>query len=1674
MRQCAFDIETDKKGTALIRAGWAVVEDGVAEPTLGTCMPHEVGDLVEQIAAADVIIGHNIADFDIPFLAQRLDTMRTAVAGKPVIDTLYLSPVAFPRNPYHHLYKDYKPFPLAPNDPAQDARAALTLLDEEESALNEVPNPVRAILLALLARFPKTADAARRLGRPEEAPARSILRGLFRRTDDQPGHDQVPSTPAELADGMLAVARDRLCIHAALDVASRAWADPQAGWGLAVVLAWLLADDDSSVIGQWPRQQAPVISEFLRRLRDTSCDDPECTWCRSFSPGQALPRLFSLDAFRPHQEEIIDAALAGENVLAVLPTGGGKSLCFQLPALIQAERTRKLTVVFSPLVSLMQDQVANMQQRNEIANCAYLSGLLSPPERRDVFDRVRLGGVDLLFLAPEQMRNKGVVDLLSSREIARWVVDEAHCISQWGHNFRVDYTYLPTAIQQITGTTVPISCFTATAKVEAVEEIERQFKSCTDQPFHRFTPDDRRTNLSYHIRELPEDRKKPELLAILRRNPGPAIVYVRTHKRAEEFASFLTQNGIEADHYHAGLDAESRQLRQQAFQDGELRVIVATTAFGMGIDKKDVRTVVLVDVPDSLEAYMQEIGRAGRDGNPSETLAIYSEDDISALYQLHFASEVSRRDLVSIQSALRQRARDAGSQHLELTAGEIVADADEGLSFDTTDRNYDTRTKVALHFLELQDATRRGVNHGQAVTLKLLMDRDHAMDLLESRACMTKETRAIAAYVFDRLEPSNTDPNSGLINTDTMLTALGADRHTVWNTIETMHTLRILDYSMLLKLRVRKAKTTTIGQELTQLLTEMQALYGLILEDASHLPQGADAAAANVTVDTLTTLPRIEHVTGVPVAEQSRLYALLTDLACLRFLRFRKRAAGRFAVVLGAQDKAAQQPASPEEVAAYCNGISALMEDFLSRASSSKDLKVSVDVSELIASLRLGEHGMDILDAGVRLLSLEHFVTLLEVPGLFSPVMSLEVTIDKSPQSIHGKDLKALQDEQCFKIRAMEQYCLQVLMKRTGLANLFGNAQQAFLDDYFHLTEPEFVKAHLADVKDILNKPITSQKAKQARDIVESLSPEQHRVLDSNEDAVMVVAGPGSGKTRLLVAKVVALITEERANPATILVLVYNRAACLDIRSRLFQTLGDTARSVRVCTFHSFAMGDVCCVDLRTLVHGDEARENFDRVIRQAADILETHAETGRLHLPYRYVLIDEYQDITPDQYRMVSALVGRLKESGDRQYIFAIGDDDQDIYAYNNTDVRFIRQFTADYNAVQFGLSVNYRSTPDIVAFSNRLIEQNKNRMKKDMTLRAARPQPRGVPSVHWTPFVSHAEQSTTIVSLLAAKQGHSVGILGRTAVDLAHIRWTLRNQNIPWTDLNQRRSSYLPLSLWLFRDFLQDQPDRLFTPAALQEQCQRFQTQQGLTPWQMAEAEAWIADVAGQGGEYAGRDLLDDLLQWSFEPATISTEQWKADPPTRVYVDTMHKSKGTEFDDVILVATNLWDITEDERRVWYVACTRARSSLTLFVPASEQALFHGLLTSPLAEPLERLPCVLDPASLPASVWSCDLAPRDVMLSFMAVPVGSRDVPHAFRGFDPDTLHISVDNDHWYVCSGTIALARLSNASVQTLTKRGCDPACITIEAPAAYVREVADQQGFVLLATLVEVKRA
>ncbi|MCE5193095.1 RecQ family ATP-dependent DNA helicase [bacterium] len=1649
-RLCAFDIETDGKGEALISGGWAVDTADPERPQKGVCDAKHVGDLIEQLSLAEVLVGHNIIDFDLPFLLQRFPaTMQAAVTSKDIIDTLYLSPIAFPRNPYHYLYKDYKPYPLSQNRPDEDSVASRELLAEEEQALTDLPGEARSVLMTLLERCPKTSAFTARLSRE------------FRRL-----------TQSQMLMTVQAYWGSRLCIHALPDVVRQAWDDGMAAWALAVVLAWIEAEDGVSVIGQWPREQTPFVVQFLHALRASTCNDAACSWCRSFGATECLHRLFDFDEFRPNQQVIVEAALAGDNILAILPTGGGKSLCFQLPALMQALRGKQLTVILTPLVSLMQDQVTNLRQRFQIPNVALLGSGLSMLERKDVFDQVRLGNVDLLFLSPEQLRNHSTVELLASREIGRWVIDEAHCISQWGHNFRVDYTYIPTAIKSITGTTAPISCFTATAKREVIEEIEQQFASCTDRPFRRFAPEEERTNLSYHVKELSEDRKKPELLHILEANDGPAIVYTRTRAKSEDVANFLLDHDISADFYHAGLDAQTRAAKQQAFQDGEVRVMVATTAFGMGIDKKDVRTVVLVDAPDSLEAYVQEIGRAGRDGLPSATVAIYSEADIGALYNMLLSQQISRKDLVGIFSALRTRARDAGSERLELTAGEIIEGDDGDLSFSASDRDYETRTKVAIHFLEMQDAVTRGLNRSQAVAVKLLMSKGEALSLLEKSVSMTTKTKAIATYLFDKFEvASSDDATSGTVNTDRMLVALGVERQLVWTTMQTMHDLKILEYSMQLRLTVRARKTNEILPELDLLTTQMKALYAALLEDAAHSPQGTEPSLS-VTVDADTMVPRVETASKTVITEKSRLYELLTALSCTKFLKFSKRQHGRFFVTLASpENDASASPLSMHALDAQCLGTVRAMQEFLLLAKNSSEKCVTVDAVQLAEQLHLGASSAGILDAGVRLLSLLHFVTLLDVPGLFSPIMSLQVHTTKKVSTIHGQDLKAMQDEQFFKVRAVEQYCLQMLQKRMGIVNIFGDARASFLTDYFRLTEKEFIKVHLADVEDSVYRPVTWQRSVAADTALKELSPEQARVLNAKEDAVMVLAGPGSGKTRLLVAKVVALITEERVNPATILVLVYNHAARQEIRRRLRGILGETALAVHVCTFHSFALDEVCHINVVDILRGEHKEQGFKDAITQAADILERHAEVERLELPYRYVLIDEYQDITADQYRMVSALVGRLRESGERQYIFAVGDDDQNIYAYSGADIRHIREFENDYDAVQYGLSVNFRSLPEVVTFANRLIEQNRDRMKKEMRLTAHDAQPSSQPhSVWWAPFHSRAEESAAILGLLRQSSDRSVAILGRTNNDVAHIRWTLHHEGIAFADLNQRRCGYLPLSLWLLKNELIANPNQLYDAPALKAMADEVQRTQHLRDWQMREAHDWITDLAATEPEaLTGQDLLHDLVRWTFEPSTSSTRTFGQGP--HVFVDTMHKSKGTEFDDVILVGTRHLEITEDERRVWYVACTRARSRLILVVPPCEQPLLGSLLIPPLAYRWDAKPAI-PPAALPREVWSYQVNPADAYLGFITRKPDDRDVPDPLRDLDADSLHIIRSGGKFVLCTADSRLTMLSQKGAAAAKSWPCDPTTMHVESPRTYVRETADEQNFITLATLTAVQ--
>lgn len=348
------------------------------------------------------------------------------------------------------------------------------------------------------------------------------------------------------------------------------------------------------------------------------------------TPAEVLDSVFGYSSFRGQQEEIIDHLCTGGDAVVLMPTGGGKSLCYQIPALVRPGTG----VVISPLIALMEDQVVALEALG--VKAAYLNSSLSPEEAHEVQARFRSGALDLLYLAPERLVQERTLRLLEQTEVSLFAIDEAHCVSQWGHDFRTDYLGLSVLHERFP--TVPRVALTATAAPAAHDELTRRL--AMGEARHFVSSFDR-PNIQYRIAEKTSPRR--QLVQLIKdEHPGEAgIVYCLSRKSTEQFADYLCEQGIDALAYHAGLPQEERSARQARFLREDGLVMVATIAFGMGIDKPDVRFVAHVDLPKSVEGYYQETGRAGRDGLPATAWMVYGLGDVVAQRRLISQSEGS-------------------------------------------------------------------------------------------------------------------------------------------------------------------------------------------------------------------------------------------------------------------------------------------------------------------------------------------------------------------------------------------------------------------------------------------------------------------------------------------------------------------------------------------------------------------------------------------------------------------------------------------------------------------------------------------------------------------------------------------------------------------------------------------------------------------------------------------------------------------------------------------------------------------------------------------------------------------------------------------------------------------------------------------------------------------------
>ena len=347
---------------------------------------------------------------------------------------------------------------------------------------------------------------------------------------------------------------------------------------------------------------------------------------------EILKQYWGYDSFRDLQEEIITSIGEGKDTLGLMPTGGGKSITFQVPALAQ----EGICIVITPLIALMKDQVQNLRKRGIMALAVY-SGM-TRQEILTALENCIFGDYKFLYISPERVDTEIFRTKLKAMKVSMITVDESHCISQWGYDFRPAYLKIAEIRELLPG--VPVLALTATATPEVVKDIQNRLN------FHEgnvFRMSFERKNLAYIVRKT--DNKTNELLHILRKIPGSAIIYVRNRRRTKEITELLVNEDITADFYHAGLDNAVKDLRQKRWQSGEVRVMVATNAFGMGIDKPDVRYVIHYDIPKSLEGYYQETGRAGRDGGEGQCIAFYAYKDLQKLEKFMQGKPVAEQEI---------------------------------------------------------------------------------------------------------------------------------------------------------------------------------------------------------------------------------------------------------------------------------------------------------------------------------------------------------------------------------------------------------------------------------------------------------------------------------------------------------------------------------------------------------------------------------------------------------------------------------------------------------------------------------------------------------------------------------------------------------------------------------------------------------------------------------------------------------------------------------------------------------------------------------------------------------------------------------------------------------------------------------------------------------------------
>ncbi|MBS1588042.1 MAG: RecQ family ATP-dependent DNA helicase [Bacteroidetes bacterium] len=1478
MNSIAFiDTEIDPISKKILDIG-SIKDDGTIFHS------NSISDFIKFLTGTQFICGHNILYHDIQYIQRAI--IDAKVDSNNIIDTLFLSPLLFPTKPYHALLKDDKLQTEDANNPFNDSIKAKDLFFDEVSVFNQTDKKLKQIFYLLL---------------KDKREFHSFFRFI--------SYTSANTDIEKLIHEKFTIA---ICEHADLP---KIISDHPIE--LAYCLALINCNNRYSITPPWVLKNFSKVERIMFLLRSKPCLTG-CDYCnQALDIHKGLKSYFGFDSYRtyagePLQENAVQAAVDNKSLLAIFPTGGGKSITFQVPALMASENTKGLSVVISPLQSLMKDQVDNLE-KNQITEAVTINGLLDPIEKAKSIERIQDGRASILYISPESLRSKTIEKLLLGRKIVRFVIDEAHCFSSWGQDFRVDYLYIGDFIKSLQETKnleeqIPVSCFTATAKQKVIEDICAYFKEKLGIKLEIFPSKATRTNLQYEVFEKADDEEKYNAVRdLITEKDCPTIIYVSRTKRARQLAERLKEDGFNAKAFHGKMESQEKTENQNAFISGEVQIMVATSAFGMGVDKKDVGMVIHYEISDSLENYVQEAGRAGRDENiTADCFVLFNEEDLGKHFILLNQTKINIHEIKQIWNAIKFLTKSKSS--VQKSALEIARAA----GWDENVKEIETRVTTAIAALEEAGYVKRKQNMPRVFANSILSKTaQEAIGKIMHSQKFSAEQKITATRIIRNLfssksrKQSNADEAESRV--DYISDNLGIDIRNVISVVNLLRDEKILadakDLTAFIKKGEHKNRSLAITQSYRMIENFLCSLFEE-QEKSFHIKELNEEAEEK----------------GCQDVTPSKIKTVLNFWAIKNWIkRYNKDYSKNHIVAISCQPKdelkerLEKRHILAEFVVGYLYDKS---NKIIEEGETTKDeVFVEFSVLELQDAFQKHHQGLFAFKATLEDIEDTLFylsrIDAIKIEGGFLVVYN-KLTIDRTEKNnrVQYKEqdyqkLSQYYDHKIQQIHIVGEYAKKMIDDSTGALK--------FVDDYFQLNFPSFLSKYFKGAREFeIKRNITPKKYKQ---LFDSLSEVQRKIIDDKTSRYIVVAaGPGSGKTKVLVHKLASLLLMEDVKHEQLLMISFSRAAAIEFKKRLIELIGNAANFIDIKTFHSY------CFDLMGKVG---TIDRAGTIIKSTVEKIKNN-EVEISRITKTVLVIDEAQDMDKEEFELIKVLMDKNEE----MRVIAVGDDDQNIYQWRGADSKYLLSFITEKKATKYELITNYRSKSNLVSFSNQFVKTISERLK-EIPIEAKQIDNGKIKIVHY----KNGNLITPLINDIL-----STGLSGTTCI-LTHKNeeafqvaglLTKRGYQAKLIQSNDSFSLYNLAEVRYFLDMLQLNDDVFIISDDVWGNAKRKLIDRYKMSSKFEICNNLIKDFEGTNTKKKYKSDLEVFIRESKLEDFINTNG------ETIFVSTIHKAKGREFDNVFLLLENFDVVKDDQKRQLYVAMTRAKQNLTIHLNGS------------------------------------------------------------------------------------------------------------------------------------------